>query len=231
MIAWATRLRVTTTGGQYRGGVVVSANLQFCCLFGQLVPTAGKTVSFYRMASPTSTNLGAATLVGTAVTGADGSASVLYRMNTLAVPPAGGTSVAFAAVFAGTTDMTYGPSQSATVARPVTPRATVSTLAATRSGATLSGTVTLKQADLSYATVSNGVTTNTTITGSAIPNTPVTVQWLKANNGFVGSFATTTGANGIAHFSKSIPAQAARVRAVYGPNSAYGQSISNIVAF
>ncbi len=230
-VNWATRVVTTTSGGQYRGAIVVSAHMDFGFLFGKYAPTAGKLVSFYLMPSPSSTNIGAGHLIGTAITGSSGNASIAYKMNALAFPPLPGSTLAFAAKYSGSSDMAFGPSQSPTVGRLIVKRAVSNALAATRVGSTLNGTANLKEANLTYAIVSNGVSSTVSIAGAALPAATDVVQWFTNSDVFGASFPVVTGANGIAPFSKPIPGYAAKVRAAYGATAKYTSGISNVVPF
>src|SRR5262249_4045096 len=155
-------------------------------------PKPATTVTFYKLASPASQSLVGATLVGTAVTGTNGVASILYRMNTLAAAPAAGATLAFRAVYSGTPDMTFGGSMS-TAVKAIQQRRTVVTFTVTRSGsAQATGTATLKSANVSYTTVSNNLSSTVAIAGTPIANAPLTLEWRKYSGSFLGSFSATT---------------------------------------
>src|SRR5262249_23361387 len=142
-----------------------------------------------------------------------------------------GTVLGFAAVYPGTVDLVWSASQSPTARRTIVKRATALTLTGTRQGGTLQGTVTLRQVNQSYTTVSNDVSTPVTLTGAAIASSPMTLQWLTSGGAGAGSFGVTTSANGTAVYSKSIPALAAKLRALVLSTSLYTQGTSNVVAF
>jgi hypothetical protein len=223
-----TYLQLQPSGGHYRGAVVVKATMRYCCLFGSVRLAKGKTVKFYRMATPTTRSLAGATLIGTAITGNDGVASVLYKMN-IPSPPAPQTNLGFAAVFEG--DAVWGGSQSPTVARQVVKRPVTNTLAAQKAGNTLTGTVTVKEANVSYTTVSNNVATTTTLGGAGVTGTPVVLNWLNSAGAVIGSFTVTTGAGGVAAINRTIPQGAVRVRAVSADTNRHLSKASNTITF
>jgi hypothetical protein len=183
------------------------------------------------MATPTATTLAGATFLGTAVTGTNGVASVLYKMNTLPSPPLPGTRIGFAAVYPGSGDMEWGNSKSPTVSRLIVKRAVVNTLTAQRQNNVLSGTVRLTEANVQYTTVSNNVSTTTTMGGVPVRNAPVVIHWLNASGGFVSSFTLTTNTNGIANLFHQIPSAARKARANFVANNKYLAKTSNTVSW
>lgn len=227
---YRTALAVTADGGRYRSAVVVKATLTYTGQVGQPA-LAGRPVKFYKMSSATSTNLNTATLIGTATTGADGTASVLWRMDTLPTPPRYGARLGFAAVYGGSLDGNYASVKSATVERDVRQRTPKIVLAGTRVGANLVGSVTVTDAPITFTTRSNGVATNTTIGGLPVAGAAVTVRWLHTSGVVFGSFSVTTNTSGVANFNKPILTGTKKASARWGPSGPYLAALSNVVTF
>jgi hypothetical protein len=233
VFSWLTQvISPSASGGEYRGGIQLGATLRFCCLFGPTYrPLNGRTISFYRMPNPAATNIATGTLIGSAVTGTDGKASIVYRMNTLASPPLPGTTLSFAVVYGGTPDGLFRASQSMTFTKLIVKRATVSTISATRSAGRINGTATLKEANLSYTAISGGVTSVVTITGAGIPSMAGAIQLFTSTGAFAGSFPVTTGAGGSVAFSSIAAATSTRARAAFNATTKYLAGISPTITF
>lgn len=233
VFSWLTQvINPSASGGEYRGAVLLGATLQFCCLAGpSFRPLNGRTISFYLMPSPTATNIATGTLIGSAVTGTDGRATIAYRMNTLPSPPLPGATLSFRVAYGGTPDGLFRAAQSPTFTKLIVKRATVSTISATRSAGRINGTATLREANLSYTTISGGVTSVVTITGAGIPSMIGAIQLFTSTSAFAGSFPVTTGATGSVVFSSIVSATATRARAVFNATNKYIVGTSPTITF
>ena len=212
-----SQLGLAVTSGKYGGAFLLTATAS--SINGAITnPMPNQSVAYYRMPSATETNVANGTYLGSSTTRANGSSSLIFRMDTMPVLPNPGTNFSFRAVYAGS--LTYGPSQSATATTPVVKRATSLTGTAPRVGANVSINLLLKKEGLTY-TALGATTTTVTMASGPLPGQTVGFRWANAAGTVVGSFSGTTDVNGRVIMTRAIPAGATKLRVAYSGRGGY----------
>jgi hypothetical protein len=210
----APELELTPSAGQWQTAVILTARMTVFDGAGPAV-VPGQTVKFYKLPGALAVDVSTGELVGEAVTGPRGGASVAYNMEVLgADAPEPGEELFFAAVYEGSPAILLG-AQSPTMGHAVRKRNTRTTLSLQAGGLVLDGALALSRQPILHKVYSGGVY-EVLRWERPIANAVIRVFWVSAFPRVIGFFDTArTNPAGKVRFSKAIPERAKFIDAQY----------------